>query len=155
MSIGAISQAGTGVYAASERPAPPSAKEMFSRVDTNGSGGVDKVELSEMAKKMSEHGGEKIDTEALMTSFDVNEDGELDESEMKSAMESLHKSMKPQGGPPPGPPPAGASGAEEEEEETELEKLLAQLSSSTEESTSAYLSMSMAGLTQSTLNVEA
>ncbi len=162
MSIGAIGQAGSGVFAMSERPpVPPSSEEMFNKVDSDGSGGVDKVELSDMAQKMSRMHGETVDSEALMASFDADEDGTLSESELDSALQSLRPSGGPQGagpagGPPPGgPPPGGASGAEEEDEETELEKLLAELASSTESSSTAYLSMSMAGLVNSSLDLEA
>jgi phage shock protein A len=81
----------------------PDPQEMFNRMDTDGSAGIDADELNSVTEKMAEHSGNSIDAESLMAEFDEDGDGVLNEEETHNAMESLKEQM----GPPPPPPPMG------------------------------------------------
>ena len=89
---------------------------LFSKVDADGSGNVDKSELQTMLDKISERSGQSLgDSDELMTKLDSDGDGSLSKSELEAGMKDL---MPPPsstmefaqraGGPPPGPPPDGA-----------------------------------------------
>ncbi len=82
----------------------PDPAEMFSKVDKDGSGGLDQTEFGTLADKISEATGEDLDTEALIAAYDQDGDGELSESETQSVMED----HRPEG--PPPPPPGGMMG---------------------------------------------
>jgi len=83
------------------------AKEMFSKIDTEGKGYIDKSQLEEDMKNHGITDQTKIDE--MYKAMDADEDGKITESEFASGMEK----MKPQGGahaaggPPLGPPPGG------------------------------------------------
>ncbi|RJO63481.1 MAG: EF-hand domain-containing protein [Myxococcales bacterium] len=111
----------------------PSETEMFDRADKNGDGGIDKVELSEAASKISERSGETIDVEQLLTDYDQDENGVLNQDEMKKAMDSLRQKM----GPPPGPPPMEGADAGRMATQSLLEALNAS-SQDSESATSTY-----------------
>jgi hypothetical protein len=89
----------------------PDPREMFNRIDKDGSGGIDADELSALTEKMAERSGEAIDADKLMETYDSDGDGVLNEEETHSAMESLREEM----GPPPGGgrPPMGGPMANE------------------------------------------
>jgi len=96
--------------------------EKFQTLDTNGDGGLDRVELSDEAKKLSAMTGKTLDVDETISTYDVDEDGLLSQEEMmtmigdvlgpppeqqganagtdSSAMGSMGPMM-----PPPGPPP--------------------------------------------------
>jgi Ca2+-binding EF-hand superfamily protein len=76
----------------------PSPAEMFNRIDENGSGGLDQVELSDLATKLSEMTGEDVDAEDLLSEYDTDQDGQLSEEETQALMDD-HR--------PEGPPPGG------------------------------------------------
>lgn len=111
---------------------------MFSKTDSDGSGGVDASELqsmfSDMAARFGSQGtsGTTPDAQQMLTQFDADGDGSLSQDELGQGMQSLspptstmdfaQKSQSAQGaqqgqggpggagGPPPGgPPPAGAA----------------------------------------------
>ena len=85
---------------------PVSPEEHFKEMDSDGSGGIDKVEISDLAKKLSEMTGKEVTAENLIQTYDENGDSTLSQDEMKTAMEA----MRPQGAPqgmPSGPPPGG------------------------------------------------
>jgi len=84
---------------------PPSPEKMFSRVDEDGSGSVDKAEFSEMAERLQERTGVSIDVDAAMEEMDTDGDGVLSQEELGTGMKAL---MEEQGiEPPPRPPMDG------------------------------------------------
>ena len=76
----------------------PSPAEMFSKIDEDGSGGLDQAELSDLATKLSEMTGEEVDAEQLLSAYDTDQDGQLSEEETQALMDDHH---------PEGPPPGG------------------------------------------------
>ncbi len=60
--------------------------DLFSKVDGNGSGGIDKTEFTGFANKVKEHTGDSIDLEEAFSKYDTNEDGSLSSDEMKAFM---------------------------------------------------------------------
>jgi Ca2+-binding EF-hand superfamily protein len=78
----------------------PDPQQMFNRIDTDGSAGIDADELSAVTEKMAEHSGNSINAENLMAEFDEDGDGVLNQEETHNAMESLKEQMGP-------PPPLG------------------------------------------------
>lgn len=84
----------------------PDPQQMYNRVDKNSSSAIEADELSTMTEMMSERTGTTIDAESLMTTFDEDGDGALNQEEMRGAMESLKEQM---GRPPMGGPMANGS----------------------------------------------
>ncbi len=101
--------------------------KMFSKVDSDGNGKVDKTELQGLLDKVTEMSGNSLGTaEDLFSKMDSNGDGSLSKDELDAGMKSL---MPPpsstidfaqqrvadssrEAGAPPGPPPAeGADGS--------------------------------------------
>lgn len=80
-------------------PEPPSPEEMFSKADTDGSGGIDEEEFANVIQNGDGNGPQFSD-------IDTNGDGVIDETENSAAFEK----MGPPKGPPPGPPPQGTGG---------------------------------------------
>jgi Ca2+-binding EF-hand superfamily protein len=74
----------------------PGKEQMFSKVDADGGGTIDKVELSDFAKELSEKTGVEIDAEEALTTYDADGDGGLSQEEMDTMM----KAEMP---PPPAP----------------------------------------------------
>jgi len=58
--------------------------EKFKELDSDGSGGLDKTELSSLAQELSKMIGKTLDVDSSITSYDANEDGELSREEMAS-----------------------------------------------------------------------
>lgn len=95
-------------------------QEMFNKVDSDGSGGVDATELQSMLDDIAKHTGNSSTTTAAdaLTKMDSNGDGSLDSSEMEAGMKSLMpepsstmafaQARNAEGGPKGagGPPPA-------------------------------------------------
>lgn len=124
------------------RPGPG---EMFGKMDEDDSGGLDKTEFSELAKKISEITGEDVDGEALFAAYDEDGDGQLSETETRAVMEDY----RPEGPPPGGMGPMQGSGpdlsqifsdADTDEDgaldETEAESLAEMISNATGETVS-------------------
>ncbi len=84
----------------------------FNEVDADGSGGISEEELTALASNISEQTGQTLDTSEALTNYDSNEDGELNDTELKSFMDA--SGIKP----PPPPQSAGISGTGSEEEST-------------------------------------
>jgi Ca2+-binding EF-hand superfamily protein len=61
-------------------------EKMFSKIDSNGSGGIDKTEFSDLAKKMSEMSGSSPNVEDVFSRYDANGDSSLSIDEMDSFM---------------------------------------------------------------------
>ena len=81
-------------------------EEMFNRVDSDGSGGVDTVELSALAEKMREHSNQGLSAEEMLEKMDSDGDGELSRTELEKGMEEMRP--RRDGGRPPMPPSGGA-----------------------------------------------
>lgn len=73
----------------------PDPAEMFSKVDTDGSGGVSQSELESFVTNMSNKTGKSVDTTGAVTNYDTDGSGELSQDELKSFMEAT---MPPPGG---------------------------------------------------------
>jgi Ca2+-binding EF-hand superfamily protein len=78
----------------------PGREQMFKKMDSNGGGTVDKVELSAFAKTLQEKTGVEINAEKSLTTYDADGDGGLSRKEMDTMMQA---SMPP--------PPTGGMGA--------------------------------------------
>jgi Ca2+-binding EF-hand superfamily protein len=76
-------------------PPPPNASEMFSKIDTDSSGGISEDEFNAIAKNGDGNGPEFSD-------IDTDGDGSISETENEDFMKNM--------GPPPGPPPGGGMG---------------------------------------------
>jgi len=85
----------------------PSPAEMFSKIDEDGSGGLDQAELSDLATKLSEMTGEDVDAEELLSEYDTDQDGQLSEEETQALMDDHRPEGPPSGGmgAMQGPPP--------------------------------------------------
>jgi Ca2+-binding EF-hand superfamily protein len=60
--------------------------DMFTKIDSNSDGGIDKAEFSELAKKMSEHTENSISADTVYSTYDTNGDGSLSKDELDSFM---------------------------------------------------------------------
>lgn len=76
--------------------------ERFAKIDRDGNGGLDQAELQTMGDKISEMTGQQINVAEVSESFDANNDGLLDQSEMQPMMMELRDKMGGMtgGGPP-------------------------------------------------------
>lgn len=79
---------------AQSRPDPA---EKFKELDADGSGGLDKTELSALAKELAKMAGKTLDVDASITTYDADGDGQLSQEEMDTMMKETM-------GPPPEPP---------------------------------------------------
>lgn len=70
---------------------------LFSKIDSDGSGGLDKTEFSTLAKKMSEISENSINVDDVYSKYDEDGDGLLSKAELDSFMKDN----------PPSPPPMG------------------------------------------------
>ena len=59
-------------------------EEMFSKIDQNGDGSIDKSEFQVMSEKMSEMSGQSIDFEEVFSEIDTDGNGQLSLEEMES-----------------------------------------------------------------------
>lgn len=121
---------GTGVYQALQSPQTGQQQlkdDLFQKIDSDSSSGIDKVEFSDFAKLMSEQAGMTIDVEDAFTNYDQDDDGTLSSSELDSFRQASA---------PPPPPPGGGTGPESEISETEqlLSELFASLDSNSDNS---------------------
>jgi len=103
-------------------------QEMFNKIDSDGSGGVDATELQSMLDDIAKHTGTASTTTAAdaLTKMDSNGDGSLDSSEMEAGMKSIlpepsstmafAKARQGEGGPPPAAPSGGASSTDSDGE---------------------------------------
>lgn len=140
-----------------------SREQMFNRMDQDGSGGINKNELSAVLEKMSEKTGTTVDNDQLFSQYDSDGDQELSQDETKNLMESLRPEVSQlggmqamqgmmgmggmgmggmQGGMPPGPPPDSEKMFQEIDtdssggvSQSELQALLDETKSSTGQAT--------------------
>jgi Ca2+-binding EF-hand superfamily protein len=73
----------------------PDPAEMFSKVDTDGSGGISQTELESFVTNMSNKTGKSVDSTNGVSTYDKDGNGELSQDELKSFMEAT---MAPPGG---------------------------------------------------------
>lgn len=59
---------------------------LFSKVDSNKDGGLDKTEFSDLAKKMSEMSGSSISADNMFATYDANNDGTLSKDDFLKFM---------------------------------------------------------------------
>lgn len=60
---------------------------MFSKIDSNSDGGIDKSEFSTFAEKISERTGNSIEVESVFSKYDVDGTGVLSKGEIDAFME--------------------------------------------------------------------
>jgi hypothetical protein len=97
--------------------------EMFTKMDTNGDGSVDKAEFTVFGKQMAEKMGGTDRSEEMFSSMDTNGDGTISQAEAEAFTPPA---------PPQGPPPSGATSTQGTSDDT-----LMALLDSLEESTSS------------------
>lgn len=73
-------------------------QKLFTKLDTNGSGGIDKTELSEfMSFAASQSGGtQATDSAALFSSIDSDGDGAISQTELSDGAKSLFDQLRAQ-----------------------------------------------------------
>jgi Ca2+-binding EF-hand superfamily protein len=86
-------------------------QDLFTALDTDGSGGISQSELDTWAKSMSSKTGNTMDTSNAISTYDSNSDGVLSSDELKSLLEANGIEAPKQGFMPPGPPPAETESA--------------------------------------------
>ena len=92
----------------------PDPEEMFKKLDSDNSDGLNKDELDVWAEDFSKMTGQTIDTADAISTYDADGDGELSRTEMDTMMKALQEKS---GGPPPPPPDimAGTSSSTSDE----------------------------------------
>lgn len=89
---GSAASAGWSALGASRamRPQPPSKEDLFQKVDSDGSGGVDATELGSMLGAMAQKSGQSVgDASERFSQFDTDGSGSLSVDELDSGMKSL------------------------------------------------------------------
>lgn len=125
-SISAVSGSSSTAYQNRFDPAKMRDK-LFAKVDTNGTGSIDKTELQGLADKVaSVTGNASTNTDDIFAKADSDGDGKLSKDEFTTALQSIMPQPSsstvdfaqahggaggtpPDGPPPDGPPPGGAS----------------------------------------------
>jgi Ca2+-binding EF-hand superfamily protein len=80
-------------------PARPSPAEMFTKMDSNGDGSIDKAEFTAFGKQMAAKMGKADKSAEIFAKIDTN--GEISQAE-NEAFASQMQAMRSKGGPPPG-----------------------------------------------------
>jgi Ca2+-binding EF-hand superfamily protein len=89
----------------------PDVTELFTKLDADGSGGLDSTEVQSLTEKISEVTGVSVDLSEFLATYDSDGDGSLSEDETVAALEANH---------PQGPPPGGMTGRMKGPDETDL-----------------------------------
>jgi Ca2+-binding EF-hand superfamily protein len=79
----------------------PDPAEKFKELDADSSGGLDKTELSAMAKELSKMTGKTLNVDESITIYDTDNDGQLNKDEMNTMMQKM------------GPPTASGAGMQQ------------------------------------------
>lgn len=82
----------------------PDLAQLFSKLDTDGSGSLDQTEVQNLTEKMSKATGVSVDLAKFMTTYDADGNGVLSQEETTTALEANR---------PEGPPPQGMMGGME------------------------------------------
>ncbi len=99
-----VSSIGSGSSIGMFRPDP---KELFNKVDTDGSGGISQVELKEFSDSMEKKTGMTLDvSDTSFAEYDADSDGTLSTTELDSLMESNRPTSQEDGMRGMGPPPS-------------------------------------------------
>ena len=77
--------------------------DLFNKVDSNTDGVIDKVEISDLAKKLSEDTGTSLNVDDIFSTYDADGDGKLSQTELDSFMRE--NAPPPPGGHGRGPGP--------------------------------------------------
>ena len=96
--ISGISGASSMWSQMSVRPMRPSKEQMFSKIDQNSDGGIDKAEMQTVLGKMAEQSGQTVNVDDLFSQYDSDGNGKLSQDETDTAMESLLTGAPQQGG---------------------------------------------------------
>jgi hypothetical protein len=73
-------------------------QKIFQRVDSDGSGGIEHTELETILERIGEKGGVTLDAEEVLSQFDTDRNGSLNQDETFEMMNHFKETM----GPPPG-----------------------------------------------------
>jgi len=92
--VGEMSGSAIGHMIEPRMQAKPNLAARFLKLDVDGSGGLDSVELSVEAKKLSEMTGMPINVQETFAAYDANDNDSLDQSEMRNMIRGVL-------GPPP------------------------------------------------------
>jgi Ca2+-binding EF-hand superfamily protein len=95
-----LNMLGQSAGSSSADNARPSPEEMYKKLDSDGSGGLNASELDAWATDFKSMTGQTIDTAKAISTYDANGDGEISKTEMDTMMKALHEKS---GGPPPPP----------------------------------------------------
>lgn len=98
-SIGSIGGLGNNNYLfqMNARPMQQRQDDLFSKIDSDSSSGIDKTEFSAFAKKLSQDSGNSIDVDDVFSTYDTDGDGSLSTEELKSFMKDNAPSPPPPG----------------------------------------------------------
>lgn len=67
--------------------------EMFSKLDSNSDGSIDKTEFASLTKKISEDTGNALDVDSVFSTYDTDGDSKLSKDELNSYMEANRPPM--------------------------------------------------------------
>ncbi|MBI5584492.1 MAG: EF-hand domain-containing protein [Deltaproteobacteria bacterium] len=90
--------------------------DLFNQVDSDGSGGIYQVEISDLARKLSEATGNTLSVEDIFSTYDSDGDGQLSQTELDGFM----RANAP-------PPPGGPGGMGEARRQAPLDDLFAKV----------------------------
>jgi Ca2+-binding EF-hand superfamily protein len=93
--------------------------DLFNKVDSNADGGIDKVEISDLAKKLSEDTGLTLNVDDIFSTYDADGDGKLSKTELDSFMR--------ENAPPPPNGPGGPGSVNEASHQSRLDDLFARV----------------------------
>lgn len=122
---------------------PPSPEEMFSEIDTDGSGAIDETELTAFAEKMAEDTGFELNLDEAIAAYDEDGDSALSQEEMDTMMKAETPAPPP---PPPMPEQALAAYGQNSGEDDLLNTLLSMLgSNASSDEESVYSALNIKG----------
>jgi Ca2+-binding EF-hand superfamily protein len=140
-----VSSIGGSSMAIMNRPDP---KELFNRMDSDGSGSISKNELQAFDDDMAKKTGKSQDIDTAFGTYDTDSDGALTTGELNSLLQSFAPSGagRAEMGPPPPPPQNDVTTAYAENSgEDGLSSLVAQLQSLLQQLTSSEDSSALTG----------
>jgi Ca2+-binding EF-hand superfamily protein len=102
-------------------------QNIFKKVDSDSSGGIDKTEFKSAVEKMTNNDDlSSNELDAMFTKLDTNSDGKVDETEMLAALKSSgdarQAQMQAMGNMPPPPPPPDNSNSSQSKSLTDDQK---------------------------------